>query len=162
MQLNALTVRKAEYCWWAVECRRHCGEKGSNWDFGCVGCWSRGWGRCCIGGDVAAIDLELASAKVGVGAQGHPGLALHVIALLSDVFTKGNGEFLQQGGFDVGKAFAVVGAELDEVAVGHHAAALGVDISLGIHYLEQFATQLQGLDPRFEGTGKEAIKEVLH
>jgi hypothetical protein len=159
MQLNALSIRKAKYCWWAIECRWHNGEKGSNRNLGCVGGW--GWVRSGVWCDVATIDLELATAKVRVGAQGHPGLALYVIPLLRNVFAQGNGEFLQQGGLYVGKAFAVVGAELDEIAVGHHAAALGVDISLGIHYLQQFATQLQGLDPGFEGTGKEAIKEVL-
>jgi hypothetical protein len=162
MQLNALTTWKAEHCRWAVECRRHCGEKGSSRNLGCVGGWFRGRSRCGIGGDVATIDLELATAKVGVGAQSHPGFALHVVPLLRDVFTQGDGEFLQQGGLYVGKAFTVVGAELDEIAVGHYASALGIDISLGIHHLQQFATQLQGLDPGFEGTGKEAIKEVLH
>ena len=156
MQLNALTIRKAEYSRRAIEGRRHDGEKGSR------SLGLRRFGRCGVGGDVAAINLELATAKVGVGAQGHTGLAFHVIPLLRDVFAQCHGEFLQQGGLDVGKAFAIVGAELDEIAVRHYAAALGIDISLGIHYLQQFAAQLEGLDPGLEGTGKEAIKEVLH
>jgi hypothetical protein len=81
--------------------------------------------------------------------------------LLRDVFAQGHGEFLQQGGLYIGKALAVFGAELDEIAIGHHATALGIDITLGIDHLEQFATQLEGFDPCFEGTREETIKEVL-
>ncbi len=156
VQFDALTIRKAEHCRWAIEGGRHCGEKGSRG--GSLGCFRRSG----FGGDVATINVELATAKVGVGAQGHASLALYVVPLLRDVFAQGDGEFLQQGGLDIGKAFAVLGAELNEIAVGNHAAALGIDISLGIDDLEQFATQLQGLDTGLEGTGKEAIKEVLH
>ncbi len=155
VQLDALTIGQAEHCRWAVESGGHDSEKGSRRLGRCFR-----WGR--FGGDVAAIHLELAAAKVGVGAKGDSRLAFYVVPLLRDVFAQGDGEFLQEGGLYVGKAFAIFGAELDEIAVGHHSATLGIDIALGIDDLEQFATELEGLDPCFEGTREETIKEVLH
>jgi hypothetical protein len=50
---------------------------------------------------------------------------------------------------------------VDEVAVGHHPAALGVYFALFVHHFQQLAAQLQGLHPSLKGAGKETIEEVL-
>jgi hypothetical protein len=59
--------------------------------------------------------------------------ALYVVALLGDVFAKSGGEFLKQGGFNIGKALAIVGAEMNAVTVGDYAATMGVDLAFVVY-----------------------------
>jgi hypothetical protein len=94
--------------------------------------------------------------------EGHPGLSLDVVPLLRDVFPQGNGEFLMHCRLEVREAFTVGGGELYQVTVRHHTTTLGIDMALGVDYLEKATADLQRLDVRAESPGEKTVEYVLN